>query len=116
MSAPETGVLFVLNVGAGDLTLHFDPRFPDEVKRAKKMVEDMLRDGYALVVREEDGTHSPVQEFDPETCTYIVADTDSRQPKEDMRKRRKSKRAARKRRRVPASKAHATAIAPSAGG
>lgn len=115
MSTPELGVLSVMNVGAGDLTVHFDPRFPDEVKRARKMVEDMLRAGYALVVREEDGTHSPVQEFDPETCTYVVADMDFRQAKGDARERRK-KSGNKRSRWVPASEAHATAIAPSAGG
>ena len=106
------GTLSILNVGAGDLVISFDSDDPDEVAKARKMVEDMLKAGYALVVEEEDGTHSPVQRFDPETDEYIVADINFRKAKGESRARRQKA----PKRRLKASRARATAIAPSAGG
>lgn len=65
------GTLEVLNVGAGDVRIKCD----DEAGRrtAKAMVRQMLRDGYAIVVEDEDGVCRVVQDLDDEHDEYIVA-------------------------------------------
>jgi hypothetical protein len=115
---PADGFLSILNVGAGDLRISFNPKYPAEAKRAREMVTDMLRRGYAIVVAEEDGTHSPVNAFDPETCEYIVADSAPVGAEEEAAAAPPTprKRGRPRTRRIPARKARATAIAPSAGG
>lgn len=114
----DDGFLSILNVGAGDLRISFNPKFPAEVERAREMVTDMLRRGYAIVVAEEDGTHSPVNAFDPATCEYIVADSAPArvEPEGDAPLPEPKKRGRPRTRRIPARRARATAIAPSAGG
>jgi hypothetical protein len=44
------GELGILNVGAGDTKLTFDPSKPAEVKRAGKVVKDMLKRGFAILI------------------------------------------------------------------
>lgn len=76
------GVLEVLNVQGGDVKITFDPANPSETIRAKRMIEDMLRRGYALVVEvERDGktAYERVQSFDAARGEYIIADFDSLQ-------------------------------------
>lgn len=66
----------ILNVGAGDTKLSFDKSNPQERERAAKIVADMLKRGYALLVQvgEKDGEpiYQRAKAFDPETCEYIV--------------------------------------------
>jgi hypothetical protein len=80
LTAPEpTGVLEILNVAAGDVKLTFDKGNPIETIRAKRIVVDMLRRGYALVVEVERGgkrAYERVQEFDEKNGEYIIADFD----------------------------------------
>ena len=75
------GELGILNVGAGDTKISFDRKNPAELLRAKRIVTDMLKRGYALLI-EVDGKDGKketkrVKRFDPETCEYIIADFDS---------------------------------------
>lgn len=65
--------LDVLNVGEGDLKLTFDQTDPQEVVRTKRIVEDMLRRGYALFA-EIKGKLRPVKAFDEKTASYVIAD------------------------------------------
>lgn len=69
--------LAILNVAAGDTKLTFDPSKPKEVARAAKIVEDMLRRGFVLLVevgRDEKGPiYRRALAFDAETTEYIVA-------------------------------------------
>lgn len=71
------GTVGILNVGAGDTKLSFDPKNPVERARAAKIVEDMLRRGYALLVqvgkRKGEPLYQRATAFDPKTCEYIVA-------------------------------------------
>lgn len=71
------GQLGILNVGAGDTKLSFDKSNPAERERAAKIVADMLRRGYAILVQvgEKDGEplFQRAKAFDPETCEYIIA-------------------------------------------
>lgn len=74
-----TGILEILNVQKGDITIVLDKGNTAEVIRAKRIITDMLRRGYALVVEvERDGkkAYERVQEFDAEKGEYIIADFD----------------------------------------
>ena len=73
------GTVGVLNVGAGDTKLSFDKNNPAERIRAARIVKDMLRRGYALLVEVEvDGVKkfTRATDFDEATCEYIIADFD----------------------------------------
>jgi hypothetical protein len=74
------GVLEILNVQGGDVKITFDKANPAETIRTKRIIEDMLRRGYALVVeveREGKTAYERVQAFDSEKGEYIIADFDS---------------------------------------
>lgn len=75
--AMEDGEIGILNVGAGDTKLSFDPANPAERARAAKIVTDMLRRGFAILIEvgsdEKGPLYRRVTEFDPEKCEYIIA-------------------------------------------
>ncbi len=70
------GSLAILNVGKGDTKLSFDPEKPAEVERANKVVTDMLRAGYAIMVQvgERDGKplYMRAEGFDAKTNEYLI--------------------------------------------
>lgn len=70
------GELAILNVGDGDTKLSFDPKNPAERIRAARIVKDMLRRGYALLVQMPDGSFQRAIDFDENVCEYIIADFD----------------------------------------
>lgn len=74
------GEIAILNVGTGDTKLTFDKNNPAETIRAGRIVTDMLRRGYALLIQVDDGkggvTHHRVKRFDEKTSEYIIADFD----------------------------------------
>ena len=73
----DNGTVSILNVGTGDTKLTFDKSNPAEVIRAARIVKDMLRHGYALLVETEvDGVKkfTRAYDFDEDTCEYIIAD------------------------------------------
>lgn len=69
------GSVGILNVGDGDTKLSFDKSNPAERIRAGRIVADMLRRGYALLI-EVDGTFVRATEFNEDVCEYIIADFD----------------------------------------
>lgn len=76
------GTMGVLNVGAGDTKLSFDKNNPSDRIRAARIVNDMLRRGYALMVEVTDKKTKEkhfvrAEAFDENTCEYIIADFDS---------------------------------------
>ena len=71
-----TGTVGILNVGAGDTKLSFDPKNPAERIRAARIVRDMLRRGYALLVEVAPGEYQRATDFDEARCEYIIADFD----------------------------------------
>jgi hypothetical protein len=75
----ETGI-GILNVGAGDTKIVFDKNNPADCIRAARIVKDMLRRGYALLVEvdQPDGTKAfqRVLEFREDSCEYVIADFD----------------------------------------
>jgi hypothetical protein len=77
----STGQIGILNVGAGDTKITFDPSNPAETIRSGRMIIDMLRRGYALLIEVTDAkgekAYQRVTEFRENTGEYIVADFDS---------------------------------------
>lgn len=121
------GEIGILNVGAGDAKLTFDPAKPEDRKRAAKVVADMLKRGYALMVQVGESGGEPVYQrahgFDESRCEYIVmglpedevlkisgarAEEETVTPPTPKMKPRKV--------RVPAEKTRAVSIGRSAGG
>ena len=136
------GSVAILNVGSGDTKLLFDKSNPAEMIRASRIVKDMLRRGYALLIEFDDKGkkgYQRVLDFREDTSEYIIADFDpvvaaeedeaeneqvgaqetnaGRTPtdKGASPKLKPGKRG-RKVRAVPAGKARAVAVARSAGG
>lgn len=77
----NTSNISILNVGAGDTKITFDPSNPQDVIRATRIIKDMLRRGYALLVQsgtDDNGnpTFTRALEFDERTAEYIIADSD----------------------------------------
>jgi hypothetical protein len=71
------GEVGILNVGAGDTKLVFDPSNPEDMTRAARIVKDMLRRGYALLVavgstEKGEPTYRRAHDFDETTCEYII--------------------------------------------
>jgi hypothetical protein len=102
--------LSILNVGEGDTKLTFDKEKPGEVERTRRVITDMLKLGYAILVRV--GTtragkpkYRRAVGFDPTSDEYYVQDVPPEAPKKRGRPRR-----------VPASGTPAIAVARSAGG
>ncbi len=122
------GTLGILSVGAGDTTLSFDKRNPAEVERACRIVTDMLRKGYAILVRVGEQNGEPIyrraKAFDPETCEYIIdgvpdvqkqpVETVGQEQIETPKRRGRPPKAGRQR--IPASGTHAVAVGRTAGG
>ena len=71
------GTVAILNVGAGDTKLSFDKSNPQERERAKRIVVDLLKRGYALLVqvgmKSGEPIYQRVRAFDPKRCEYVVA-------------------------------------------
>lgn len=124
------GVLEILNVQGGDIKITFDPNDVVETIRAKRMIEDMLRRGYTLVVEvERDGekAYERVQKFDAARGEYIIADFDSQQAADvdkaafasdapgELRSEKRAKKET-KTRAISMTTSMATAIGRSAGG
>lgn len=120
------GELSVLNVFRGDMKFSFDSANPQEVERAKRVVEDMLKRGYSLFVDEGDGKLKKVKKFDAATCEYIIADgalyqgnQNGGSSEQETTARTETPRGKGKQaptRRVPACRVKTTGIAPTAGG
>lgn len=117
------GTIGILNVGAGDTKLTFDPKNPAEVARSAKIVTDMIRRGFVLLIQIGENDKGPIYQrahgFDETTAEYIIAgdppvDTESKSVKKPASAPRRGRKAASHR--VPAAKTSAVAVARTAGG
>ena len=130
-----SGTIGILNVGAGDTKLVFDPTNPAEMIRAARIVKDMLRRGYALLVDsgQTDSSGRPIymraKDFDETKFEYIIADFDPTAPGGDIEPTAETtresagetqlaplKRRGRPPKRVAASEVNVVAVSRSAGG
>lgn len=74
------GSIGILNVGAGDVKISFDSGNASETVRAGRIVKDMMRRGFVLLVEvERDGVraYERATGFDEKKNEYIIADYDS---------------------------------------
>lgn len=114
----ENGSVSILNVGEGDTKLTFDPAKPDERERAAKIVTDMLKRGYAILVdvgeKDGDRIYRRAKGFDPTTCEYLIVGlpTEEEHDIEDAGKKKRRGRPGR----IGAHKTRAVAVARSARG
>ena len=134
------GELSCLNVSGGDITITFDTADAAEAIRAKRMISDMLKRGYALLI-EVDGKFTRCLEFKEDVGVYVVADFDP-EPKQQTEntddsisdttsedaadsgeseelanaKKTRGRPSKSKTTEIPMAKAKARAVAPSAGG
>lgn len=134
MTSEQPGSLAILNVGAGDTKLTFDNTDPAEVARASRIVKDMIRRGFVILIEIGNNEKGPIyqraKDFDEATAEYIVAGspgdqqegpTDDQEPSKPARAGRKAKapvtlKPALRTERIPARSAKAIAIAKTAGG
>ncbi len=118
------GEVGILNVGAGDTKLSFDPSNPAEVKRASGIVADMLKRGFALLVEVGEDDKGPLYRralgFDPETAEYIIAGAPADMEVPNVKGKAATPRPGARRkaasRRIPAARTNAVAVARTAGG
>lgn len=125
------GSLSCLNVSGGDIAISFDTNDAAEAIRARRIIVDMLKRGYALMVKGDDGTYSRALEFDETKGEYIMADYDpsaetpdeaqagaasDETEKVQAKATRATKKGGRGRRRRPMETADCVAVARSAGG
>lgn len=103
----QQGELDVLNCETGHIHIKFDKADQAEVEKARRIIGDMLKRGYAVFV-EVDGKTKQVREFDPTTDDYIIDDDAAPNPEVTKGKRG--------RRRISMTKHKATGVAPIAGG
>lgn len=78
------GSVACLNVSGGDIKIEFDKDNVAETIRAKRMITDMLKRGYALLIETENGAYTRCLEFKEDVGVYVVADFD---PAEDHTKK-----------------------------
>lgn len=109
----------ILNCTMGDMQFSFDSDDPQEVERARRCVEDMLKRGYILFVHTKAGLRK-VTKFNRKNDTYVIADGPETAPPEkndaDESSQAPKKGRKGKAKEVPAKSSKATAIAPTAGG
>lgn len=116
------GTIGILNVGAGDTKITFDKSNPAECIRAGRIVTDMLRRGYALLIEVKKGKFERVKKFDPKTSSYIIADFDPKDANEPEPSAQAASKVGAPRgrkpkmRAIPASSVSGTAVARTAGG
>lgn len=114
------GSLTCLNVAGGDIKITFDTDDAAEAIRAKRIIEEMLKRGYALLV-EVNGKFRRAKGFDAKVGEYIIADYDptveapDEQSKETTAESPKIK-SKPGHKRLPMAKTKAVGVAPSAGG
>lgn len=133
------GTVGILNVGAGDTKLVFDKDNPQDCIRAARIVKDMLKRGYALLVQIGEREGKPLfqraTDFDETKYEYIIADFDPVAAEKTDQEEAASEQAAAasseasatqgaeklpkrrgRTRTIPASETRAVAVARSAGG
>ncbi len=73
----ESG-LHVLNCGMGDVTVTFND--PAEVKKASEMIEKMLRQGFAVLLRMEDDNYQRITGIDVASGTVTTNEAAPAEP------------------------------------
>jgi hypothetical protein len=109
LPAGITGMLSVLNTGEGDIEVTFSDENEVDVERALKMLKDMQKRGYAIMVKHDDGTYARAESIDEQTRCYVIREADPETTAATGKRATKKKR-------VPIRKARAVGIGRTAGG
>ena len=116
------GSLSCLNVAGGDIKISFDTNNAAEAIRARRIITEMMKRGYALLI-EVKGKYQRAKGFDEKVGEYIIADYDptAEEEKDEQSETStpatpKAKAKGSRDKRVPMEKATAVSVAPSAGG
>lgn len=115
----SSGSLAILNTGAGDINVSFNDHDDAEVDRAIAMLLDMQKRGYAIMVRQADGTYLRAVAINRETKSYVVIPPPAPTPSEVVEApepEAKTRRARRPKAEQPVRGRKAVAVARSAGG
>lgn len=112
----STGSLAVLNTGAGDIIVTFNDHDDAETDKAIAMLVEMQQRGYAILVRQEDGTYTRAVAIDRATKSYVVVPPAPEAAPDAAGEPAEKPRRSRGRRRVAVKGATAVAVARSAGG
>lgn len=67
------GMLEVLSVGKGDIKLTVGGDDPEEIAKAKAVIEEMLAKGYGIFVETARGLRR-VKKFNPKKMSYVIAE------------------------------------------
>lgn len=59
----------ILNVGTGDVKIVFETE--EDIKKAKQMIPDMLKRGFAVLI-EVEGAWQRIHDFDAKTGEYVI--------------------------------------------
>ena len=118
------GKIDILNCSKGHAEVHIDAADPIALARSARIIEDMLRRGYALFIAGADGALIRVEKFNPETKCYIIGVgplyagevPPAQEPGEVAKPPGKRDYRRQKTREVPIAAAHTTAIPRTAGG
>lgn len=68
-----TGTVTVLSVGVGDIEVRFNAHEAEETARAIAMLKDMQMRGYAILVKQDDGSYARAVAIDAERAVYIIS-------------------------------------------
>lgn len=77
------GQLDILSCGEGHLEIKFHENDVIECARAKRIIQDMLKRGYALFVHGKDDALIRVKKFMADKSVYIIADGPTIPPETD---------------------------------
>ena len=115
------GMLEVLSIGKGDLKLVVGGEDPQDVEKAREVIEEMLRKGYSIFVETDKGLVR-VKRFNAKRMTYVISEMPEEEPVASVAAP-KEERPAPKRsakgsgfREVPVAGSRATAVGRTAGG
>lgn len=67
------GMLEVLSVGKGDVKLTVGGDDPNEIAKAKRIIEEMLAKGYGIFVETDKGL-TRVKRFNPKRMSYVISE------------------------------------------
>lgn len=68
------GMLEVLSVGKGDIKLTVGGDDPEEIAKAKAIIEEMMSKGYGLFVEGAGGVLRRVKKFNPKKMEYTISE------------------------------------------
>lgn len=68
----EEGYVKSLNSLQGDVEIRFKASKPEDVERAKQLVEDAMKAGYGVMVKDKLGRARRITKFDPKRERYII--------------------------------------------